>query len=130
MTVAAIRQPIALADQFGVIETANDRRVIAAFREKPTDAVGLADDPEQVYASMGNYVFSTDVLIDALRKDALDPSSKHDMGGNIIPMLVEQRRGPGLRLPRQRRARLDATATRTTGATSAPWTRSTTRTPT
>ena len=39
---------------------------------------------------MGNYVFSTDVLIDALRKDALDPSSKHDMGGNIIPMLVER----------------------------------------
>jgi glucose-1-phosphate adenylyltransferase len=88
VTVAAIRQPIELADQFGVIETANDRRVIAAFREKPTDAVGLSDDPTQVYASMGNYVFSTDVLLDALRKDALDPTSKHDMGGNIIPMLV------------------------------------------
>jgi glucose-1-phosphate adenylyltransferase len=88
VTVAAIRQPIELADQFGVIETANDRRVIAAFREKPTDAVGLSDDPSQVYASMGNYVFSTDVLLDALRKDALDPTSKHDMGGNIIPMLV------------------------------------------
>ncbi len=90
VTVAAIRQPIALADQFGVIETAKDRRQIAAFREKPTDAVGLADAPEQVYASMGNYVFTTDVLLDALRRDALDPSSKHDMGGNIIPMLVEQ----------------------------------------
>ncbi|HEX7189799.1 MAG TPA: glucose-1-phosphate adenylyltransferase [Actinomycetes bacterium] len=90
VTVAAIRQPIDLADQFGVIETAKDRRQIAAFREKPTDAVGLADAPEQVYASMGNYVFTTDVLLDALRRDALDPSSKHDMGGNIIPMLVEQ----------------------------------------
>ncbi len=89
VTVAAIRQPIELADQFGVIETANDRRLIAAFREKPTDAVGLADDPTKVYASMGNYVFTTDVLLDALRKDALDPASKHDMGGNIIPMLVE-----------------------------------------
>src|ERR687889_387567 len=42
VTVAAIRQPISLADQFGVIETASDRRVISAFREKPTDAVGLA----------------------------------------------------------------------------------------
>ncbi len=90
VTVAAIRQPISLADQFGVIETANDRRVIAAFREKPTDAVGLADDPESVYASMGNYVFRTDALLAALRKDALDPGSKHDMGGNIIPMLVER----------------------------------------
>ena len=37
---------------------------------------------------MGNYVFSTDVLVDALRKDAADDSSRHDMGGNIIPMLV------------------------------------------
>jgi glucose-1-phosphate adenylyltransferase len=89
-TVAAIRQPISLADQFGVIETANDRHLIAAFREKPTDAIGLADDPESVYASMGNYVFRTDVSLEALRRDALDPTSKHDMGGNIIPMLVEK----------------------------------------
>lgn len=88
VTVAAIRQPIALADQFGVIETANDRHLIAAFREKPTDAVGLADDPDSVFASMGNYVFRTDALLDALRTDAMDPSSKHDMGGNVIPMLV------------------------------------------
>jgi glucose-1-phosphate adenylyltransferase len=91
VTVAAIRQPIELADQFGVIETANDPHVIAAFREKPTDAKGLADDPTQVYASMGNYVFTTDVLLDALRRDAMDPASKHDMGGNIIPMLVERK---------------------------------------
>jgi glucose-1-phosphate adenylyltransferase len=90
VTVAAIRQPIELADQFGVIETANDRRVISSFREKPTDAVGLADAPNEVYASMGNYIFRTDVLLDALRKDAMDPSSKHDMGGNIIPMLVDK----------------------------------------
>jgi len=90
VTVAAIRQPIKLADQFGVIETANDHRLISAFREKPTDAKGLADDPEQVYASMGNYVFSTDALLDALRRDAMDPSSKHDMGGNIIPMLADR----------------------------------------
>jgi glucose-1-phosphate adenylyltransferase len=90
VTVAAIRQPIKLADQFGVIETANDHRLISAFREKPTDPVGLADDPEQIYASMGNYVFSTPALLDALRRDAMDPSSKHDMGGNIIPMLADR----------------------------------------
>ena len=83
-------QPIELADQFGVIETADDQRLIASFREKPTDAVGLADDPTHVYASMGNYVFTTDVLLDALRRDAMDPGSKHDMGGNIIPALVER----------------------------------------
>jgi glucose-1-phosphate adenylyltransferase len=90
VTVAAIRQPIKLADQFGVIETANDHRVISAFREKPTDPKGLADDPEQIYASMGNYVFSTPALLDALRRDAMDPSSNHDMGVNIIPMLADR----------------------------------------
>jgi glucose-1-phosphate adenylyltransferase len=91
VTVAAIRQPIELADQFGVIETANDHHLIAAFLEKPTDPQGLVDDPTHVFASMGNYVFTTEVLLDALRRDAMDPSSKHDMGGNIIPMLVERK---------------------------------------
>ncbi len=88
VTVAAIRQPLKLADQFGVIETAPDGRVITAFREKPTEAEGLPDAPDQVFASMGNYVFTTRVLLEALRQDAIDPSSKHDMGGNIIPALV------------------------------------------
>src|SRR6478736_3309202 len=66
VTVAAIRQPIALADQFGVIEVDGaDPRRIKAFREKPTDAEGLPDSPEEVLASMGNYVFDADVLVDA-----------------------------------------------------------------
>jgi glucose-1-phosphate adenylyltransferase len=90
VTVAALRAPIEQADQFGVIETAPDGRRIAAFREKPKDAVGLPDAPDQVYASMGNYVFSADVLIDAVTRDAADPTSAHDVGGNLIPMLVEQ----------------------------------------
>ncbi|RVX42559.1 glucose-1-phosphate adenylyltransferase [Nonomuraea polychroma] len=89
VTVAAIRQPLSLADQFGVIETDPQGRRIVAFREKPKDAVGLADSPDEVYASMGNYVFKTQSMIDALREDALDPTSKHDLGGNIIPMLVK-----------------------------------------
>ncbi|GII90523.1 glucose-1-phosphate adenylyltransferase [Sinosporangium siamense] len=89
VTVAAIRQPLSLADQFGVIETDASGRRISAFREKPRDAVGLLDAPDQVYASMGNYVFRTQAMIDAVREDALDPSSKHDLGGNIIPMLVK-----------------------------------------
>ena len=89
VTVAAIRVPIEQADQFGVIETAPDGQTITAFREKPKDAVGLPDAPAQVYASMGNYVFSTDSLVDAVTMDAETPDSSHDMGGNIIPMLVE-----------------------------------------
>jgi glucose-1-phosphate adenylyltransferase len=89
VTVAAIRVPIEQADQFGVIETAADGRTITAFREKPKDAVGLPDAPGQVYASMGNYVFSTQTLIDVVTLDAESRDSSHDMGGNIIPMLVE-----------------------------------------
>ncbi len=89
VTVAAIRQPLAQADQFGVIDVDSDGRRITAFREKPPDAVGLPDAPDQIYASMGNYVFTTDVLIEAVRRDATDDTSKHDMGGNIITSLVE-----------------------------------------
>jgi len=88
VTVAALRVPLDQADQFGVVEVAADGRTIAAFREKPTDAVGLPDAPDQVFASMGNYVFTTEALIDAVTEDALDDASKHDMGGSIVPMLV------------------------------------------
>ena len=88
-TVAAIRQPISLADQFGVIQTsADDPTRIADFLEKPTNPVGLADAPDQVLASMGNYVFDADALIEAVTTDADLDSSKHDMGGDIVPAFV------------------------------------------
>ncbi len=90
VTVAGIRQPLSEADQFGVIEVGADGQRIVAFREKPKDAVGLADSPEEIYASMGNYVFTTAALMEAVTLDADDPASKHDMGGNIIPNLVAQ----------------------------------------
>jgi glucose-1-phosphate adenylyltransferase len=88
VTVAAIRAPIDQADQFGVIETASDGRRIDAFREKPADAKPLVDAPDQVYASMGNYVFTTEALMDVVTEDAKDETSNHDIGGNLIPMLV------------------------------------------
>ncbi|WP_432905518.1 glucose-1-phosphate adenylyltransferase [Micromonospora matsumotoense] len=90
VTVAGIRQPLSMADQFGVIEVGEDGKRIRAFREKPTDAVGLPDAPDQIYASMGNYVFSSKALCEAVERDAADKTSKHDMGGSIIPMLVER----------------------------------------
>jgi glucose-1-phosphate adenylyltransferase len=89
VTVAALRAPLSQADQFGVIETAPDGLTITAFREKPKDAVGLPDAPDEVFASMGNYVFTTDALIDAVCADAEAQASSHDMGGNIVPMMVE-----------------------------------------
>jgi len=88
-TVAAIRQPIGLADQFGVIEVdpdAPDR--IQAFREKPSDPQALPDSPGEVLASMGNYVFDAEALIDAVTRDGERPDSSHDMGGDIIPDFV------------------------------------------
>ena len=88
VTVAALRAPLSQADQFGVIETAEDGRRISAFREKPRDATGLPDAPDQVFASMGNYVFTADVLMEAVAADAGDPGSRHDVGGDLIPMLV------------------------------------------
>ncbi|MGO4103183.1 glucose-1-phosphate adenylyltransferase [Leifsonia sp. YAF41] len=90
-TVAAIRQPIGLADQFGVISVSADTPDrITAFIEKPKDAVGLADAPHEVLASMGNYVFNTDALIDAVLRDGDRPDSSHDMGGDIIPDFVSR----------------------------------------
>ena len=90
MTVAGIRQPISLADQFGVIETdPADPTRIAAFREKPTDPIGLTDSPDEVLASMGNYVFDSDALVAAVTRDAEDVNSRHDMGGDIVPAFVE-----------------------------------------
>jgi glucose-1-phosphate adenylyltransferase len=88
VTVAGIRVPIDQAFAFGVIETAPDGRKIAAFREKPSDPVGLPDAPDQVFASMGNYVFTTKALLEAVTADAEEESSNHDMGGDIVPMLV------------------------------------------
>jgi glucose-1-phosphate adenylyltransferase len=91
VTVAAIRAPIEQADQLGVIETSADGLRIEAFREKPkTRPRGLADAPDEVFASMGNYVFSTEALIAAVTADSADEGSRHDIGGDLIPRLVEQ----------------------------------------
>jgi glucose-1-phosphate adenylyltransferase len=90
VTVAGIRVPRADATAFGVIETGPDGRRISQFLEKPADPPSVPDDPDVTYASMGNYVFSTSALLDALRADAEDPTSVHDMGGNIIPMMVSK----------------------------------------
>lgn len=87
-TVAGIRVPRAEATAFGVIQTAADGHRIADFLEKPTDPPAVPDNPDVAYASMGNYVFTTSALVDALRVDAADSSSVHDMGGSIIPMFV------------------------------------------
>jgi glucose-1-phosphate adenylyltransferase len=87
VTVAAIKVPVGQSKEFGILETSGGR--IAHFREKPASVTPLPDDPAHVYASMGNYVFTTKTLIDALHKDQANKSSAHDMGGNLITMLTE-----------------------------------------
>ncbi|MGI8426433.1 MAG: glucose-1-phosphate adenylyltransferase [Actinomycetota bacterium] len=87
VTVAGIPFPIEQAGSLGVIETADGQR-ISRFREKPSDPVGLPNDPERILASMGNYVFTTAALVEAVTSDASNPASKHDVGGDLIPMMV------------------------------------------
>ena len=88
-TVAAIRQPISQADQFGVIDVQpDDPRRIREFLEKPVNPLGLPDAPDQILASMGNYIFDTDALIDSVIRDSKREGSKHDMGADIIPDFV------------------------------------------
>jgi glucose-1-phosphate adenylyltransferase len=90
VTVAGIRVPRKDAWQFGVIKTADGSDEIAEFLEKPADPPGLPDSPDEVFASMGNYVFTADALVEALERDAADLNSRHDMGGDIIPMFVDR----------------------------------------
>jgi glucose-1-phosphate adenylyltransferase len=91
VTVASIRQPIETSTDFGVIEVdPEDHTKITAFREKPSDPVPVPDNPNEILASMGNYVFDADVLVDAVTRDAENDDSKHDMGGDIVPALVAQ----------------------------------------
>ena len=92
VTVAGIRVPRSEAWQFGVIKTAADGITIEEFLEKSAEPPGLVDSPEESFASMGNYVFSADVLVDALERDAANPASRKDMGGDIIPMLVAEQK--------------------------------------
>ena len=73
-----------------MIDTAEDGVRIRRFLEKPADPPGIPGSEDESYVSMGNYIFTTSELIDVLRADAADEGSVHDMGGNIIPMLVDQ----------------------------------------
>ncbi|MFI2234367.1 glucose-1-phosphate adenylyltransferase [Nocardia testacea] len=87
VTVAGIRVPRSEAGAFGCIDSDESGRIIG-FLEKPAHPPGIPDDPNSTFASMGNYVFTTKVLVDSIKADAEDSDSDHDMGGDIIPNLV------------------------------------------
>jgi glucose-1-phosphate adenylyltransferase len=87
VTVAAIPVEKELASEFGVIETTSEGNIIG-FHEKKRDAPTMPEDPTRVYASMGNYIFSTDLLLRELYADAEKPNSSHDFGRDILPSLI------------------------------------------
>ncbi|WP_324074754.1 MAG: glucose-1-phosphate adenylyltransferase [Erythrobacter sp.] len=88
VTVGCLVVPRMEATGFGVMQVdAND--TITAFVEKPKDPPGIPGNEGMALASMGIYVFNTEFLFEQLRRDADDPASKRDFGGDIIPYIVK-----------------------------------------
>jgi glucose-1-phosphate adenylyltransferase len=87
VTVSCVSVPRDEARRFGIV-TVNSEEQIASFIEKPAAPNPQPDDPNRCLASMGIYLFNTDVFLAALRADAKNPKSKRDFGGDIIPGLV------------------------------------------
>lgn len=88
VTVGCLVVPRMEAVEFGVMHVDESDR-ITAFVEKPADPPGIPGQEHLALASMGIYVFNTDFLFDELRRDAADPDSKRDFGGDIIPYIVK-----------------------------------------
>jgi len=89
VSIAAIPLDKKHAHEFGVLQTAPGG-AITGFFEKDPDAPTIPGDPNRVYGSMGNYVFSTKTLLKALHADAANEKSNHDFGQDILPSLVGQ----------------------------------------
>jgi glucose-1-phosphate adenylyltransferase len=88
VTIGCLVVPRAEASGFGVMAV-DKKDNITSFIEKPTDPPGIPGDPDMALASMGIYVFETRFLFDELRRDAADPNSSRDFGGDIIPHIVK-----------------------------------------
>jgi glucose-1-phosphate adenylyltransferase len=88
VTVGCLVVPRMEATGFGVMQV-DDKDTITAFVEKPKDPPGIPGNEGMALASMGIYVFNTDFLFEQLRRDADDPQSKRDFGGDIIPYIVK-----------------------------------------
>jgi glucose-1-phosphate adenylyltransferase len=88
VTVGCLVVPRMEATGFGVMQV-DSADTITAFVEKPKDPPGIPGNEEMALASMGIYVFNTDFLFEQLERDAADPASKRDFGGDIIPYIVK-----------------------------------------
>jgi len=88
VTLATLLTDPAESRHFGVVEVDRDSRVVG-FQEKPKETkVRSPYDPSKISASMGIYIFNTDVLIPVLLKDAEEPQSSHDFGKDILPRML------------------------------------------
>jgi glucose-1-phosphate adenylyltransferase len=89
VTLATIEVPVTDSSRFGIIAVDESERV-TGFQEKPKDPAPIPGSPDLALASMGVYIFDTDVLVHALEADAKIESSNHDFGKDIIPALIHQ----------------------------------------
>jgi glucose-1-phosphate adenylyltransferase len=87
LSIAAIPVPLHEANQFGIIQVDEDWR-ITGFQEKPEKPTPIPGNPDMALASMGNYIFTSGILLDALQKDSSALGSSHDFGKNILPSLL------------------------------------------
>ncbi len=88
VSVAGIKMPLEDASRFGILN-ADSTGMITAFEEKPEKPVPMPGDPGCCLASMGIYIFNTELLVKTLAEDARDPGSTHDFGRDILPKLVK-----------------------------------------
>lgn len=88
LTISAIQIPVAEASEFGIMEVDENWRLVG-FEEKPKNPKTIPGNPKMCLASMGNYIFNKNVLVDALFNDACKEDSNHDFGKNVIPTLLK-----------------------------------------
>jgi len=91
MTVSALPVSVEEATDFGVIQVDAGQRIIG-FQEKPADPKSIPGRPDEAYASMGNYIFNTDFMVNVLYEDADDDDSSHDFGKDILPKVYPDER--------------------------------------
>ena len=90
LTISAIPIPISEAGEFGIIEVDDDWR-LTGFQEKPkSKPKSIPGNPDMCLASMGNYIFETEELIQEVQEDSKNPDSSHDFGKNIIPKMLNE----------------------------------------
>ena len=90
LTISGIPIPIEEASEFGIMEVDENWKLVN-FVEKPKEKPrSIPGNPNMCLASMGNYIFNKDILLDALERDAKIETSNHDFGKNVIPMLLNE----------------------------------------